>query len=311
MLELTCLKKKLTISDIVFVIGPRINAAGRMESGRKAVELLISSSTEQAMLFGQHLNKNNSDRRNLDVYITQQALAMISSNPTLQNRKTTVLFEQSWHKGVIGIVASRLMETYYRPTILLTQSNGVVSGSARSVKDFDIYEALCACSDLLEQFGGHKYAAGLTLKPENVEAFQKKFEEVVSTTISDEMLIPEIEIDAAISLADISPAFYNIIKQFAPFGPGNMDPIFVTKNVYDRGYASIVGNNHLKFDAIHNNIKFPAIGFGLSAHYEYVAKKHPFTMCYHIREQQWEEKTYLQLYVKDIKSNEEIFCNNF
>lgn len=301
MLELTSLKKELTISDIVFVIGPRINAAGRMESGRKAVELLISSSTEHAIESGQYLNKNNSDRRDLDIYTTQQALAMISESPVLQQQKTTVLFDPSWHKGVIGIVASRLTETYYRPTVLLTQSNGVVSGSARSVKDFDIYKALSACSDLLEQFGGHKFAAGLTLKPENVEAFQKKFEEVVSSSITDEMLIPEIEIDAAISLREITPAFYNVIKQFAPFGPGNMNPVFLTENVADRGYASIVGSNHLKFDVIHNDIKFPAIGFGLSMHYEYVAKKNPFTVCYHIREQQWEGKTYLQLQVKDLK----------
>lgn len=302
MLELTSMKKEITISDIVFMIGPRINAAGRMESARKAVELLISSSTEHAMESGKYLNKNNSERRDLDICITQQALAMIAENPVLQQRKTTVLFNPAWHKGVIGIVASRLTETYYRPTVLLTQSNGIVSGSARSVKDFDIYKALSACSDLLEQFGGHKFAAGITLKPENVEAFKQRFEEVVSSTITDEMLIPEIEIDAAISLHEITPAFYNIIKQFAPFGPGNMNPVFMTENVFDRGYASIVGSNHLKLDITQKNVKFPAIAFGLSECYQIVANKNPFTVCYNIREQEWEGKTYLQLQVKDLRN---------
>ena len=301
MLELTHMKKELTITDIVFVIGPRINAAGRMESGKKAVELLISSSADHAIESGQYLNKNNSDRRDLDIYSTQQALAMIAESTLLQQRKTTVLFDPSWHKGVIGIVASRLTETYYRPTILLTQSNGVVSGSARSVKDYDIYEALSACSDLLEQFGGHKFAAGLTLKPENVEAFQKKFEEVVSSSITDEMLVPEIEIDASIALHEITPSFYNIIKQFAPFGPGNMNPVFQTENVSDRGYASIVGANHLKLDLVQKEVKFPAIAFGLAAHYDHVAKKNMLTVCYNIREQEWDGKTYLQLQVKDLK----------
>lgn len=303
MLELTNMKKELTITDIVFVIGPRINAAGRMESGKKAVELLIAPSSEIAIESGNYLNKNNSDRRDLDIYTTQQALAMIAESPTLQQRKTTVLFDPNWHKGVIGIVASRLTETYYRPTVMLTQSNGIVSGSARSVKDFDLYEALSACSDLLEQFGGHKFAAGLTLKPENVEAFKQKFEEVVSATITDEMLIPEIEIDSALNFSDITPSFFNIIKQFAPFGPGNMNPIFLTEDVLDKGYANIVGSNHLKMDLLQKGqtIKFPAIGFGLGDQYEFVAKKNSFKVCYHINEQQWEGKTYLQLNVKDLK----------
>lgn len=302
MMELAGLKKEVTISDIVFMIGPRINAAGRMESGRKAVELLISSSTEHAMDPGQSLDKNNSDRRDLDIYITQQALAMIAENPILQQRKTTVLFNPNWHKGIIGIVASRLIETYYRPTVLLTRSNDVISGSARSIKDFNIHKALEACSDLLEQFGGHKFAAGLILKPENIEAFQERFEQVVSSMITDDMLIPEIEIDAIISLHEITPAFYNVIKQFAPFGPGNMNPVFMTENVSDRGYASIVGSGHLKLDITQKNIKFPAIAFGLSEYYELVAGKNLFTVCYNIREQEWEGKTYLQLQVKDIRN---------
>jgi single-stranded-DNA-specific exonuclease len=305
MLELTKMKRELTITDIVFVIGPRINAAGRMESGKKAVEMLISSTSEHAIEAGHYLDKNNSDRRDLDIYTTQQALQMIADSSVLQTRKTTVLFDPNWHKGVIGIVASRLTETYYRPTIMLTQSNGIVSGSARSVKDFDVYEAISACSDLLVQFGGHKFAAGLTMLPENVEAFQKKFEEVVSSTITDEMLIPEIEIDAEVKLSDITPAFYNILKQLAPFGPGNMNPIFMTKNVSDKGYASIVGKNHLKMELLPlakgDKGGFAAIAFGMSEEYEFVAKKNPFTVCYHINEQEWEGKTYLQLQVKDLK----------
>ncbi len=303
MLEMTKMKRELTITDIVFVIGPRINAAGRMESGKKAVEMLISATPEHAIEAGNYLDKNNSDRKDLDIYTTQQALAMIQESSILQTRKTTVLFDPNWHKGVIGIVASRLTETYYRPTIMLTQSNGVVSGSARSVKDFDVYEAISACSDLLVQFGGHKYAAGLTLKPENVKAFQDKFEEVVSATITEEMLTPEIEIDAELNLNDITPGFYNILKQFAPFGPGNMNPIFMSKNVSEKGYTSIVGKNHLKMELIQPGMTkgIPAIAFGMDEHYEYVAKKNPFTVCYHINEQEWEGKTYLQLQVKDLK----------
>jgi single-stranded-DNA-specific exonuclease len=310
MLELTGIKKELTISDIVFVIGPRINAAGRMESGNKAVELLISSSTKHAIESGMYLNKNNADRRDLDVYTTQQALAMISESTLLQQRKTTVLFHPQWHKGVIGIVASRLTESYYRPTILLTQSNGVVSGSARSVKEFDIYEAISACSDLLEQFGGHKYAAGLTLKPENVETFSKRFEEVVAATITDEMLIPEIEIDASINFNDITPAFYNVIKQFAPFGPGNMNPVFVTNGIVKKGNASIVGSNHLKMflcqqpavgTGSEKNSNFSAIGFKMSQHYDFISKTPTFSICYSIKEQEWEGKSFFQLELKDIK----------
>jgi len=282
--------------------------------------MLISSTPEHAIEAGNYLDKNNSDRRDLDIYTTQQALAMIEESSILQTKKTTVLFDPNWHKGVIGIVASRLTETYYRPTIMLTQSNGVVSGSARSVKDFDVYEAISTCSDLLEQFGGHKYAAGLTMLPENVSAFQQKFEEVVSATITDEMLIPEIEIDAEINLGDITSGFYNILKQFSPFGPGNMNPIFMTKNVSEKGYTSIVGKNHLKMELHQTSPRlaptlstgeggspkeraasFAAIGFGMDEHYEFVAKKNPFTVCYNINEQEWEGKTYLQLQMKDLK----------
>ncbi|MDQ3046959.1 MAG: single-stranded-DNA-specific exonuclease RecJ, partial [Bacteroidota bacterium] len=225
-LELANIKKEVTINELVFTIGPRINAAGRIETGRNAVELLVSETLDHAQTSGRNINITNTERRSLDLTITQHALSMIDNDPELIKRKSTVLFHNEWHKGVIGIVASRLTEKYYRPTIVLTESNGKATGSARSVKDFDVYDAIEACSDLLEQFGGHKYAAGLTLKLENLEAFQKRFEEVVSNTILDHMLIPEIEIDAELDLCNISPKFFRILKQFSPFGPGNPSPVF-------------------------------------------------------------------------------------
>lgn len=303
-LDLNNIKKELTITDIVFVIGPRINAAGRIESGRSAVELLISDNTETATLSGKNINITNTERRTLDTIITQQALSMIEENNSLIQKKTTVLFHSEWHKGVIGIVASRLTEKYYRPTIILTESNGKATGSARSVKDFDVYNAIEACSDLLEQFGGHKYAAGLTLKLENIHAFQKKFEEVVSATIEEHLLIPEIEIDAVIQFNDITPKFYRILSQFAPFGPENMSPVFMSENSIDKGHVRVVGINHLKMDLIRpENPKesFPAIAFGHAEHFDVVIKKNPFNVCYAIEENVWNGNSTLQLNVKDIK----------
>ncbi|MFH1004292.1 MAG: single-stranded-DNA-specific exonuclease RecJ [Bacteroidota bacterium] len=319
-LELNNIKKEFTITDLVFVIGPRINAAGRMDSGKKAVELLITSSKEQAMELAVYLNQINMNRKETDSSITQQAIKMIASNPELQNKKTTVLFDPQWHKGVIGIVASRLIETYYRPTIILTEFNGIISGSARSVKGFNIYEAIVACSDLLDHFGGHRYAAGLSLKPENIKKFISRFEEVVSSTIDEELLIPEIEIDDVINFSDITSNFYNILKQFAPFGPKNMNPVFLTKNVVDKGYVRIVGSNHLKMNVFQTanslsdkritNTKtigtskpqtIPAIAFDMGGHYFNVYKKTPFKVCYNISKQEWEGNSFLQLNVKDMK----------
>ena len=224
-------KRELSINDLVFLISPRINAAGRMETGRSSVELLNCDSIEKALKVGELVNNNNIDRKSLDSFTTQQAIEFIKSDEFLQSSKSTVIFNPEWHKGVIGIVASRLTEEYYRPTIVLTQSNGLITGSARSVKDFDIYDAIEACSDLLEHFGGHKYAAGLSLKPENFEKFRMKFEAEVAKSLTENMLTPEIEIDDNIQLKDINSKFYNILKQFAPFGPGNMSPIFLTDNV--------------------------------------------------------------------------------
>ena len=297
-------KRELTINDLVFLISPRINAAGRMESGKSSVELLICESIEKALQVGELINNNNIDRKNLDSFTTQQAIDIIKNDSFLKDSKSTVLFHPEWHKGVIGIVASRLTEEYYRPTIILTQSNGLITGSARSVKDFDIYDAIEACSDLLEHFGGHKYAAGLSLKPENLEKFRLRFEEEVCKSIKENMLTPEIEIDDIINLNDINSKFYNILKQFSPFGPGNMSPVFQTDNVKDAGYSKVVGNNHIKLAVINPEIAsypFSGIAFQQADSFPYIQKGFPFSICFHIEENEWNGKTSLQLNVKDIK----------
>jgi single-stranded-DNA-specific exonuclease len=296
--------KLLNINDLVFLIGPRINAAGRIEDGRNAVELLVCKDLESAMKIGECININNTERKTLDTSITQSALEMVQSDKMHSKRKTTVVFHKEWHKGVVGIVASRLIESYYRPTIVLTESNGLITGSARSVKDYDIYDAIDSCSDLLEHFGGHKYAAGLLLKPENLEAFRKKFEEVVSATITENMLIPEIEVDNELELTDISPKFYSVLKQFAPFGPGNMSPVFLTKGLVDKGYARIVGAQHLRLCVMYPGIYNPeynAIAFGQAESLEKVSNGKLFNLCYHLDENEWNGITSLQLVVKDIK----------
>lgn len=303
-LDLANIKKEITINELVFTVGPRINAAGRIETGRNAVALLVSDNHADAKVSGISINTTNTERRALDVTITQQALSMIDENMELVNRKSTVLFHSDWHKGVIGIVASRLTEKYYRPTIILTESNGKATGSARSVKDFDVYDAIEACADLLEQFGGHKYAAGLTLKLENVAAFQQRFEEVVTASIQDHMLIPEIAIDAELKLSDITPKFYRILKQFEPFGPENMSPVFMSKGLKDKGYVRIVGNNHLKMDlqfAQAPKETFPAIAFSQANHFDEVLRKKTFSACFAIEENEFNGKVSLQLNVKDLK----------
>ncbi len=302
--ELANVKREITVNELVFIIGPRINAAGRIKTGRDAVALLISDCSESANTSGISINITNTERRVLDVDITAQALSMINDNPEMIARKSTVLYHPDWHKGVVGIVASRLIEKYYRPTIVLTESNGKVTGSARSVKDFDVYNAIESCADLLEQFGGHKYAAGLTLKIENVVALQQRFEEVVSATIEEYMLTPEIEIDAELELKNITPKFYRVLKQFAPYGPENMSPLFVTKELMDKGYVRIVGTNHLKMDfqtAQNPRESIPAIAFGQANHFDDVLRKKIFTACYAIEENEYNGNTSLQLNIKDMK----------
>ncbi|MCO4294038.1 single-stranded-DNA-specific exonuclease RecJ [Solitalea sp. MAHUQ-68] len=302
LIDLSAQKEELTITDIVFQIGPRINAAGRIDDAKHAVHLLISGNSELATEKGQIVNLKNTERKEFDNSITGEALAMIDNDPSLQNRRSTVLFSPNWHKGVIGIVASRLIEKYYRPTIILTESNGKATGSARSVNGFDIHEAIGACSDLLEQYGGHKYAAGLTISLDNVDAFIEKFENVVSSTIEERSLSQEIEIDEYLKLADITPKLMRIIKQFAPFGPGNMKPVFCTKNVWCKFDPQIVGNNHLKFTVQQaEGYSFDCIGFNLGQHYQRIRKGIPFDICYTIEENSWNGKTTIQLSVKDIK----------
>jgi len=295
--------REMNINDLVFFIGPRINAAGRMESGRESVSLLISSNAEAATIMAKQIDQYNTSRRNLDIQTTQEALDMISASDALQKTKSTVVFNPDWHKGVIGIVASRLTDYYYRPTIVFTRSNDMITGSARSVKDFDIYDAIDACNRFIEHFGGHKYAAGLTIKPENFELFCKHFEEVVANSITDDMLTPEVEIDMGIDLNQVNSKFMRILKQFVPFGPGNMAPIFQTNGVIDTGRARIVGKNHLKLEVVHKETRgfpFPAIAFQQGHHFERILSGEPFNICYHVEENHWNGNVSLQLNVKDI-----------
>ena len=304
-LEIAKKTQTVTVNDLVFVIGPRINAAGRLEHGKKAVELLTSTNEDEALQAGIDISDTNTSRREIDKSITEEALGIIRQNPDLINAKTTVLYNENWHKGVVGIVASRLIETYYRPTIILTKSNGKVTGSARSVKGFDVYNAIDACKDLLDQFGGHKYAAGLTMSVENILGFQKKFEEVVAATITPEQLIPEIVADAEIDLDIITPKFYRILQQFAPFGPQNMKPTFITRGIVDNGFTKAVGvgEDHLKLDVVQNknpNIRFSGIGFNLGFLAEEISLGHPFDIIYTIEENEWNGNVSLQLNVKDI-----------
>ena len=291
-----------TVNDIVFQIGPRINAAGRIDHAKDAVKLLISKSLQEAKDFSESIDDQNNVRKDFDLRITEEALALIDESENLKARKSTVLFKSDWHKGVIGIVASRLIEKYYRPTIILTQTNGHVAGSARSVIGFDLYEALSECSDLLDQFGGHKYAAGLTMKLENVTSFQQKFEDVVNTLIKPEMLQQEVLIELTIPLTEITSRFFKILKQFEPFGPQNDAPIFLTKKVVVIGNAYLVGTNHIKMTIRQeDSAAFECIGFGLAEHIAHINSGKPFDICYVIEENNWRGKKNLQLNIKAIR----------
>jgi single-stranded-DNA-specific exonuclease len=300
-------EKSLSISDLVFTIAPRINAAGRMDSGKKSVELLNCKKIDQAKEMASGIDAHNKERRTLDTDTTAEALEMIKSSEFLQNAKSTVVYHDGWHKGVLGIVASRISEVYYRPTIVLTLVDGMYTGSARSVKGFDLYQAIDHCSHLLESFGGHKYAAGLSLKQENIEKLVHCFEEYVSANITEDLLMPEISIDSYLNIEDITEGFYRVLKQFAPFGPGNMSPIFASDGMMDTGYARIVGNNHLKLQVCYpenRNISFNAIAFGMADKMNIIKSKLPFELCYSINENVWREQTSLQLMVKDIRTNQ-------
>ena len=298
-------KKVLTITDVVFIIAPRINAAGRIKHGNEAVALLTEYDLDQAEQFAAEIEQHNTDRKELDKQITVEALSQIEENQE-QKRYTSVVYQEDWHKGVIGIVASRLTETYYRPTIVFTKSGDKLAASARSVKDFDVYNALEACAEHLEQFGGHMYAAGMTLNEENYLAFKEAFEKVVEETIHPDLLIPEIAIDAEIDFSAINPKFMRILSQFEPFGPQNMTPTFMTNNVVDTGYAKNIGqaDEHLKLFVKQNGSDgIGAIGFGLGNKLEMTKNQQPLAICYCIDENEFNGNVSLQLRLKDIKPN--------
>ena len=299
-------KKVLDISDVVFIISPRINAAGRIKHGNHAVELLTEFDFEQAQQFASEIEQYNADRKDLDKKITKEAFQQIIENNE-ENRFSTVVFQEDWHKGVIGIVASRLIETYYRPTLVFTKSGDKYAASARSVKGFDVYNALESCAEYLEQFGGHMYAAGMTLKAENYKIFKDVFEKQVQKTILPEMRTPEIEIDAEINFSDITPKLVRILKQFEPFGPQNMTPIFMTQNVKDTGYAKTLGaeDEHLRLFVKQNNSEgIAAIGFGLGKKIEITKNQQSFQLAYSFSENEWNDKISTQLILKDIKTND-------
>lgn len=297
-------KQTLTITDVVFIIAPRINAAGRMKHGNHAVTLLTETDYDAACQYAIEIEQYNTDRKEADKQITEEALAQIKAYKE-EDKKTTVVYQEDWHKGVIGIVASRLTETYYRPTLVFTKSGDKLAASARSVKDFDVYNALHACEEFIEQFGGHKYAAGLTLREEDYPKFKARFEEVVSQTCDERLLVPEIRIDAEIHLNQIKPKFYRILKQFAPFGPGNMRPTFMTKNLVDTGYGKKVGadETHLKVTVTQNGsgTKIGGIGFNLGEKYDLITNQKPFMAAYSLDENEWNNEVSLQLRLKDIK----------
>ncbi|MDR2562486.1 MAG: single-stranded-DNA-specific exonuclease RecJ [Prevotellaceae bacterium] len=302
-------KQQISIDDIVFKIGPRINAAGRMESGRAAVELLTSQSDEAANAFGKAVNMYNDERKSIDRQITHEALGMIDKSIIGRSSKATVLYNPQWHKGVIGIVASRLIEAYYRPTIVLTSSNGIITGSARSIPGFDLYQAIEACSDLLESFGGHTYAAGLTMKEEKLEAFKQRFIEVAEQRLSDEMTVPRINADSYIDFKQITPKFFRILKQFQPFGPGNPSPVFVTENVYDNGNGRVVGQDggHLRLELVQEDEPsrhIPAIAFNQAHRFDHLAGGNPVDICYLIAENYYRGIANMQLKILDVKEKE-------
>ena len=299
-------KKVLTITDVVFIVAPRINAAGRIKHGNEAVALLTEYNIQQAEQFASEIEKYNSDRKDLDKQITKEALLQIQENNE-QIRCSTVVYQENWHKGVIGIVASRLVENYYRPTIVFTKSGDKLAASARSVKDFDVYNALEACAEHLEQFGGHMYAAGMTMLPENYENFKNAFEKVVAATIHPDLLIPEIAYDAEINLSDLNPKLMRVLKQFEPFGPENMTPLFLAKNLMDSGYAKTLGGDdeHLKVFAKQGNSEnFNAIGFGLGKKLDIVKNKNKFDGIFSLEENEWKDTVTLQLQLRDIRAAE-------
>jgi len=301
LIKLGGIQKQLNINNVVFVIAPRVNAAGRMDEAKKAVQLFIEKDTAKALEYAEMLHSDNSDRKEADSTITEEALAVIENDVFAQNKKSTVVYKEHWHKGVVGIVASRLIEKHYRPTVVLTLSQDIVTGSARSVIGFNLYEAIHACREYLLGYGGHFAAAGLSMLPGNVEAFTNKFEEAVASTIPDHLLIPEIIIDSTISFTEIKTSFYNILCQMEPFGPGNMRPVFVATNVMDAGQSRIVKDLHIRFVVKQDGKTFTGIGFNLAEKFHLVEMKEPLDIVFTLDENEWNGETSLQLKVIDIR----------
>ena len=301
LIKLGGIQKQLNINNVVFIIAPRVNAAGRMDDAKKAVQLFIEKDAVKALEFAEMLHTDNKDRKDADSSITEEALALIENDAVMINRKSTVVYKEHWHKGVVGIVASRLTEKYYRPTIVLTRSGDIVSGSARSVVGFNLYEAVHACREYLLGYGGHFAAAGLSMLPEKVDAFSNRFEEEVAATIPDHLLIPEIVIDSEIALPGITNSLYKIICQMEPFGPENMRPVFVATQVMDTGYSKIVKELHLRFVVKQNEKTFTGIGFNMADKFHLLEKKKPLDIVFTIDENEWNGETNLQLKVIDIR----------
>jgi len=299
LLKLAAQEKEIHIANLVFIVAPRINAAGRMDDARKAVQLFIENDYNKALEYAEMLHNDNTDRREADTNITEEALAIIQNDDTLINRKTTVIYREHWHKGVVGIVASRLIENYYRPTIVLTKSGDIVAGSARSVPGFNLYEAIHACRESLLGYGGHFAAAGMTMLEENVKTFADKFEEVVLNTITEELLVPEIIIDTPINFKDITQNFYNINLQMEPFGPENMRPVFITTNVIESGFSKVVKEKHVRFVVKQAELTFTGIGFNLAHKFHLLQKDKPFDIVYTLDINEWNGQQNLQLRVID------------
>lgn len=302
--HLSGLQKELFINNLVFMIAPRVNAAGRMDDASKAVQLFIAESFEEALHYAEMLHNDNSDRKEADLQTTQEAISLIENTPAWHNTRSTVLYQPHWHKGVVGIVASRVIEQYYRPTIILTNSGDYVAGSARSVPGFNLYEAIHACRDLLLGYGGHFAAAGMTLEIQQVDAFRQKFEEIVSATIDPQLLIPEIVIDAEIDFSDINWTFYRILTQMEPFGPENMRPVFITRRVTDSGFSKIVKEQHLRFSVRQGETVFNGIGFGMADKYALLQNSQPVDIVYKLDENEWNGSKSLQLRVVDVKASQ-------
>lgn len=301
----------VTIDDIVFKIGPRINAAGRMESGRLAVELLTAETEEAAVTIGSQINDNNNERKSIDREITKAALDMVQDGTCCSSENSVIVYGPDWNKGVVGIVASRLVEAYYKPAFVLTKSNGFVTGSARSVRGFDLYEAISSCADLLENYGGHIYAAGLTLREENLPEFVRRIDKYVGEHISDEMATPIVDVDSEINFSQITPKFFRILKQFQPFGPGNSAPVFLTKNVYDDGNGRKVGpgGQHLKLELIQESQPYhqiSAIAFNMASLFEHIRNGNPIDICYSVVENYYRGNSTIQLRIKDMRERDVI-----